>query len=450
MKRNNKYSPKIYLKPDGDEGGGGDAPETADLDPVHISTERKEFNKKFAPPAEAFAGSPPPAGAKPFQKPEEKPTVEGEPPKEGVPPKEHKPPGSNIKKIIEDKRGAEAKLAEAQKKLEEYEAKKLPELNSKIEELQKKVDGGRLDPVKEEAYEKRIKLLEKEKEDKITQLEGDLQSTKKRLQLYDTTEDPVYREKYLQPMVMAVEDLKQFSVGNQTIASALQRAVMAQKSAMEATSMKERTECEEQRDQIIQSVMDGMQDLKAKRFERCFNAFVDASEKQTMALAQIEKTNEEIRQEGTRRNVEVAQRTIKEWDDAFVAAGEDYAEDIVINDEVKGKLKEMQIEIDPDKAINFGRAAVHGKLNRDQTVQLLQRGGRYEVVVAKLKATEALLKERDEQLAELRGAAVPSSSASKGNNTPAKKEAPAVNTEGKTRAEWQQKFKPPGTPQASR
>lgn len=437
----NRINP-IFFIPDV-EAEPGEQEKVGGRESVHVSKEAREFGKRFKPPIDVA----------PPQKEDDKQGEQGGEKPEGGEQKgeqhrEHKPPGSNVPKIIEDKRKAESERDEARVALGKYEKETVPALNKQIQELQAKVDSGKLSDAKEAEFQKKIDELEKTKADGDQKLREELEVTRKRLSVYDLANDPSYKEKYLRPLGESIETLRQIVGSNVQLSGALHRAMMAQKSSLQASSVEEKQAAEKERDEILENMLDGLGSVGQRRLNSAFDKYMEASEAQAYALADNERTSLEMRKDSERAMKDAVSQTMREWTTEFERQSPAYDDDLKIEGEVAEKVKELGITVDLEGETKFARGALEGKLQRADVVKLIHRGRAYAALNAKVKALEAINSGFKETIVKLRGSSPGGAGKSgeggkvvdKGKN----ERGETVNREGKTREQWQhERFKPP-------
>lgn len=441
--------PSFYHDPP-EEGGGGDGEGTITAtrkDPIHISEAAKKHGQRFQKggvktkvevgleDAEGKAlvnEKEPPAGGEP---------PEGEQPPEILPKKK---PGSNVPKIIEEKRAAESERDEARKKIEIYEKTTVPELNGRIAELQKKIDSGELSAAKEQELQGKINNLEQAKADTETKLTKELEGARKRLSVLDLPNDPLYKQKYLVPLGQSVEAITSACGSDSQLKNVIHRAMMAQKAYLQAGSQEEANALADERDSILSTALEGVTNqVKQRRLDTAFSQFIEASEKQAAALADNEKTQLELRKESERAQQDSVKMTMQEWTREYESTGKDYDDDAKIPDDLAEKIKELGIVVDMEAENKYARKAITGELNRPEVVKLIHRGRVHTVMQAKIKALEAINAGQAETIAKLRGAG-PGGGGPSGTPSARPKDAPPVNDEGQNRREWERKrFAPP-------
>lgn len=434
---------------------------TGGQEPVYVGPKTQEFNKRFAPPPEALRRPPADAPKEEPKAPEgetpeskearEKASEERrakEAPPEGnrhTPGQRPKRPGSNVPNIIEGKKIAEKERDDLKLKIEDYESKKLPELNSRIDELQKKIDSGNFSSAKEQEFQNRINKLESEKATSEEALRKQLSDTQKRLAAVSIVDDPMYKEKYVKPLGESIGILKGVVGSNQVLAGALDRAMRAQKAVLQAGTEQDRTAAEQERDGILESMLDGMPSVQQRRLNSAFDRFMETSENQAVALAEHEATSVELRREAENRFKQGAAQAIEEWSREYESQEGAFEEDFKMSDEVEKIAKELKVAPDMERENKFAKAAIAGELKRPDVVRLIHRGRAYAALKAKAAALEHLLADRDATIGKLRGASPPPGSRSTGTegSSSAGRKGEQTNRGGQTREQWQRdRFRP--------
>jgi hypothetical protein len=456
-------SPVLFFDTETDGGTGTETPtkKVGGREQVHVSEGAREFGKRFAPPADVAARaaaqkSPEtkvpltaPADETPEQKAEREKAQEtrraADPSAKREP---HRKPGENLPKILEDKRRAEAALAEKEAAISKYEKEEIPQLNARISDLQAQIDSGAVSPKREAELQKRIDALEKEKTDRESSLVNELDATKKRLAQLSIPDDPIYREKYVKPLAESIDYLTNMVGANQVLQNALKRAMMSQRSVLDTATPEDRSAAEMERDNVVESILNGMNTVSQRRFTQAFEKFIDASEKQAYALADHERTAQELREESTQRYKQGVQKTLTEWLTEFDDQAADFSDDMKLTDDDAKSIKDLGINLDVEAENKFAKAAIEGGLGKKDVVKLVHRGRAYPVLKAKVASLAARVKEQAETIEKLRGA----SPAGGGRGSePRRAPTPGVspqgvptNREGKTREQWQaERFRPP-------
>jgi hypothetical protein len=437
------------------EDEGGTSPREGDK--PHISKEAREFGKRFAPPPSVL-GQPPvtdpnappkeePKGETPEDKAaREKRETEAQQRREADPrntSRQREPgQGSFVKKQIDRANAAEAERDQYKAKVEKFEAEELPKLTKQITELQAKIDSGSFSPAKEKEMADKIVSIEAERDKQIGQLKTDLESTRKRLQLYSISDDPVYKEKYLKPLGESIESLNNIAGTNQVLKGAMQRFMMAQRGVLAATTQEERQTLEQERDGILDNMLEGMTTVQQRRLTAASDKFLETSEAQAVAIADHETTALNIRKESEQRFKEATMQTVREWTNEWDRQGADYAEDLAIDQELQDKMAEIGEKIDAKAEEDFARGAIEGKLQKQDVVKLVRRGQAYGALKAKNKAQAAIIAGLRETVTKLQGAGTGGGSRS-GTPAPTPKPTGPVNQGGQDRKAWSAKFKPP-------
>lgn len=429
------------------EGDEVDPDQVGGKESVHISEEAKKFAERFKPPV-GTPGITDPSKLAPLVNEKDQPPA-GETPEQKSAREERaqtkKKPGSNVPEILEAKRKAEAALKEKEEKVTDYEKNVVPKLNATIAELQAKVDGGRLSEAKEKEMQSRIDALTAARDEKERKLDEELTATKKRLAQLSITDDPVYKEKYVKPLGESIEAMRNIVGENKIVGAALNRAMMAQRSALEADSEEAMRGAEAERDAILDSILDGLGTTAQKRMSAAFDKFIDASTAQAVAQADHEKTSLELRKESERELEEGVANIIREWEAEYKRQGAEY--NVALTDEEAKEAESLGVAVDLAKEEEFAIGAIQGKHGQKDVVKLVQRGRTAPIWKAKAIVYEARLKEAMDTIKNLRGAAPVGGSRSHGAGGGVKPEAPpaSTNSNGKSREEWQrERFKPPG------
>ena len=353
--------PSFYFMADKPAGGKSD---------IHLSEDAKEFIGKFGPP-------PGMVPTKPEPKQEEGEPHEKEPPvnKEEVEkkardatdrlqqrkeevraqekePKEDKTPGEKggfVKKTIEEKRKAEAEREAALEELKNFKDVEVPKLNTQIEQLQKKIDSGELSSTREKEFQSRIDALEKEKKEGAEALSKELSQTRSKLALYDLREDPQFVETYVRPMAVSINKLSSLVDQDPQRAQVLEQALMANQHAITANNPHTKKVAEQQRDEMVDAILEGWPETTKRRFSTVFEDFINTSEAQAVALARHQETSQELRRKGVVQQQENSKQVLRVWRAEYDALEGQFKEDLELPKEIRDRLKEIKYIYEPDE-----------------------------------------------------------------------------------------------------
>lgn len=451
-----QINPTLFFMPDGKEGGGGKGE-------VHIGKEAKEFMGQFAPPPGMMPArpkreeaAPAPAAKKASDEAAERLEArkaeaeqaarEGKPP-----PGEQKPPvetppkkGSFLEKQLEAKRLAESEREAALTELKTFKEVEVPKLNSQIEELQKKIDSGSLSSTREKEYEAKIQALEKEKAEGAKGLHDELKAAKERLSLYDLRESEEYIETYVKPMGEMVHGMARIVSDDPARTQMLDQALLANQQSLQATSDQGRKLAEQQRDELVDAILEGWPQTTKRRFGDMFEGFIKTSERQAVALANHHQTQAELRKKRVVNEQESSKQILRQWRAEFEALEPTVLEDLTISKETSDRLKSLKYTYDPDEVNQEIDLILKGQADIPQAVKVIRYGQAYHAVKAKNAALvdeNKALRETVEKLKGSGGGGGTSNSHIQGDPPRAgsKVGGKVVNEEGMTREEWQRK-----------
>ena len=449
--------PSFYHAPDKATGGKSD---------VHVSEDTKEFMGKFAPPAGML-----PIKGDPVEKEgevrEKEPVVNKEEVEKRTKEasdrmtqrkeedesraKQDKTPGEKqgfVKKTIEEKRKAEEEKQAALDELKTFKEVEVPKLNTQIAELQKKIDSGELSSTREKEFTSRIAALEKEKEEGTKSLSDELQATRSKLALYDLREDPQFVSTYVRPMAIAMNKLTSLVDQDAQRSQILEQALLANQHAITANNAHVRKVAEQQRDEMIDNILDGWPETTKRRFSVIFEDFINTSEQQAVALSRHQETTQELRRRGVVNQQEEAKQILRVWHAEYDSTEKEFKEDLELPKEVKDRLKDIKYIYDPEEVQNEIETVLSGKADIPQAVRVLRYGQAYHAVKAKNAALQAEVEALRETVSKLKGTNGSSGNQNRYTQQQEPKEGSktaegeVVNASGKTRSEWQKKFSP--------
>jgi hypothetical protein len=450
--------PKFYFAPDGEGGGGegeGDAAAAAAAEAAKGGegegsgegeakpTNLAEFNLKFS----AKNASPHLAGGAPSQadidlvkKNSESRHIVDDSPPEGETPEQkairerQRRPGSNVPKIVEDKRKAEQERDAAKADYEKYKT----ETETRITELQAKIDSGKLSEEREKQYSDRIIDLEasiQTEREELTKKNKDLQS---RLSLYDIQQDPQFEKDYIDPVRNSFNDVADTLGADNDKQELLNRALMANAASLRAKTPESKRVAERERDTILSQIEEDLPGFTGKRFAAAMGDYILATKRHAQALENHEVTAQEIRERVKAQRNESFSKTIETWGRAFDNTGKAYDEELSLTKEEKDAAKELGINLDEElkKTAVKAKKAVSGQAAMEESIELLHEGRLAPAYKARIKVQASKIAALESLVAKLRKGGTGGGTGGAGGG------AGAGEGDGKpTREEWQrQKF----------
>jgi hypothetical protein len=342
--------------------------------------------------------------------------------------------GSNVPHIVEAKRKAEQERDELKTKLEDFETKVKPSLDTKIAELTQKIESGDFSPAKEKEFNDKIAALEKEKAEKEESLGNENVKLKSRLRFYDLQNDDTFQAEYVAPVVEAHKAAMEAISGDEPKAAALQRALIANSAYLRATTPEEKSRAARERNSILSNISADMDEFAADNFKMAVRDYIRYSEKHAAALIDHEKTTAEIRGK-MQKQAEIGQAQVLEsWQSAFKTTKEAYKEDETLSDDEAKMAKELGIDIATqlDQSTKLAARVSVGRSTMMEAIDLIHKGRVYPVLTAKNKALQKQVKDQADLIAKLRKG---STGGGESNGSDTQQKTP----EKETREEWQRR-----------
>lgn len=310
---------------------------------------------------------------------------------------EKKKPGSNIPDLIEKKRLAEARVAELEPKIAGFEAT--------ITDLQKKIHSGEFSPKKEQEWQAKIEALETQVAKDKESLVNENKKLLSRLTYHDLQEDPEFQKQFIQPVVSAYQEAVEIVSGDEKQMQLINRAMMANSSALRATTKEEKMAAEKERDTILSGIVDDLGNFSGNRFAKAMTEYISNTQKHARALQEHEKTNQELKQQFQERQEQEYANRISAWDKTYQTTEHAYADDETLSPDELKIAKEIGIDPDEDlkEAKSIAKGTLNGKANMVAAVDLLHRGRVYPALKARIAVKNQIIKEKDELIAKLRG-----------------------------------------------
>lgn len=349
---------------------------------------------------------------------------------------ERKKPGSNVPRIVEEKRKAELERDDFRTRVEKYEKEEKPALEAKIAELNQKIEEG-VSPKKEAEFQSKIVTLETQMKEKEDTLVNENQSLKKRLAFYNLSEDDDFKEKYVQPVVDAHKEAVMILTDNN------QKMLLRQALAINAQYLRsrdddERATLQNERDGLLSQIQGDLQGFAGQRFYGAMMNYVRLTEAHAQALQNHEVTSAKIREQVQERTNRDRADRLASWDKTFKVVSQQFDEDTKFTDAEKAIMKDLGLDVDDElKASNLAASnVVIGKGGMETAIDVIHRGRVYPALKAKLKVLEKQIKDRDSIIVKLRGAS-PGGETSVNEGEGSGKKA---DEKKPTREEWQKKF----------
>lgn len=453
-----------FLKPEGGGGGsGGGESEHLHEQEHEKAGEEKGKEKAHVPESEGFAkfnerfsakknapiaegGKPTPEQVEDARKQTERLAAEREAQRKqsqetGRKMEENKRAGSNVPKILDEKRQAEKDRDEYKAKLEKYEKEEKPAIEQKIKALEEQIEKG-VSSKKEAELTGKITELESTLKEREDSLVNENQGLRKRLAFYNLQEDDDFKEKYVRPVQEAYSEAVEVLTDDRQKA-ALRQALAINGQVLRARDPEEKSKLTRERDDFLNQVAEDLKGISSQRFVGAITRYITASQEHAKAMQDHEVTTAEIRQQAQQKADRARAERLASWDKTFKVTQQQYDDETKLSpDEVK-LAKELNLDVDSEltKANLIASQTVLGKSSMLDAIDMIHRGRVYSVQKVRIQILEKQLKDRDEVITKLRGAGTEGGNKTSEGGGSGKK----TENERPTRAEWQSKFRPPGS-----
>jgi hypothetical protein len=442
---------QFFLKPNDEGGGGGNSEHLheqsheGEQENKEVHVDKSEGFAKFREQFSAKKNAPDKVGEKPTpeqvddaRKQTERLAAERESQRKqaeatGKKIEENKRAGSNVPKILEDKRATEKERDEYKSKVEKYETEEKPAIEKKIAELEAKIAKG-VSEEKEAEYNNKITDLETKMKEREDSLVNENQGLRQRLAFYNLQEDPDFIEKYVSPVKKAYSDA--FEV----LTTDRQRSAFRQALAINGQVLRAQTLMSE-RDEALDAVASDLKGFPSQRFTAAVTQYLNASVDHAKAMQNHEATTTEIRQQAQLRADKARAERLDSWDRTYKVTKQQYEKDEKLSAEEQKLAKELGIDVESElkKDDLLASKTVLGKSSMTDAIDIIHRGRVYNVQKARIQILEKQLADREAVITKLRGSGTEGGSkATEGNGSGQKKE-----TTKPTREEWQRKFSVP-------
>ena len=392
-----RYTRLFFEEHDDNKGGAREEKEEKVV--VEPTQARIDFNARFAHNREDL-----------LPKPIEKVEGEGEETdnKVVVPTKIEpikKGPGANMPKVLEDKRRAEAEREEYKTKLDKFEKEEKPALETKIADLEKKLNEGGHTAAQEKVLQDKLDAAEKKLTEREESLGNENKQLRSRLSFHDIQEDPDFHEKYVKPITASYTEAIDSFQGDDQKVTLLRQAAMANGAALNSTKPEERQAYEKQRNTILSQIADSMDEFTAGQFKQAMNAYIRSSKEHANALGRHEETASEIKKQRAEAKSRAASETFAKWTDHSKRISSEFDDQAKIEGDLADVVKELKIAPDDELTANAKTVEkiITGRATMEESVAMLHRGRILPAVLAKSKALEHQNAELRATIAKLRG-----------------------------------------------
>lgn len=303
-----------------------------------------------------------------------------------------------IKKQIERARAAEAKAAEADKKLNAAQAT-LAEKETKIRELEEKINSGDLTRGEEKQANAEIDKLKKQAE-KAERVIGENAELKKRLANYDIQFDEDYQREFVVPINNGFREIVEIIGENAPAMAALEQAVSLNTRALNEKDPKKRAALENQRDEMLSDISEGLPRLRQNTFAVTITELIKLTKRQRQAMGDPERAIEIARENAQKARQKEEERILGRWNEAFEEAAKGINFDTPADFEKEAKRLGIDFDVADDE--QAARAALTQDTDMNATVRVLNQGAKFKKVLAVNKVLSAQLAEAQEVIKKLR------------------------------------------------
>ena len=339
---------------------------------------------------------------------------------EEEPPEEHT--GVTEAEITSDRTGKKKGFVERQieenrklkEELEKYKKDEIPKFETKIQELERMVTES-TSTKEANHYQEQLNKANQEKLDVEQQLSEQIKELRGKLDFHDITSNPDFKKTYLDPIKNTYDTARQLLSNDPTLLSTFSRAVNANASIFNASSEEDRRAAEADRDQAFEEITNSLSQFKQYQFAEQVNSFIKATQGHHAALVNFEETKQNIIQTAKQKEQEGRNKYLNQWREGYKNTQQEIDRATEIPDSVADYMKEKGIKFDISRDEAIALAATQ-QTNEQASVEdmnrLIHQGRAYQKIQAQLKAYQAMVKEKDEYIAQLKGSSRISSSPS--------------------------------------
>ena len=403
-----------------DDGGGTGAAATATTEEheepvVETPTEKsKEFYAKFAHNRKELQPQPLETTIEPV-----------EVKKEETPAPIKKIGGSNVPKILEEKRKAEAEREEFKNRAEKFEKEEKPTLEKKISDLEAQIAEGGHTKAEAKALQDRLDAAESKLVEREASLVNENKDLRSRLCFHDIQGDPDLQRDFVLPVKNAYSEAVDTFQGDQQKIALLRKAALANGAALNATTIEERQAQERERNTILSQIKESMDEFAGGQFSAAINDYIRSTKTHANALMKHEETRSELMKRRDETRAQEVSKTFNQWTNESKRMAPEFDGDIKLEGEVLDTIKELKL--DPQEEVQEAskvlEKVITGRASMTESIHLLHRGRVYPALVAKAKAQEHIIKGLRETISKLKGTK-PGGDSKDGreHNTPAKED----------------------------
>jgi hypothetical protein len=389
---------QVFLAPEGDATGS----DAGSLKPVY-DDKGKDFLKQFSSsrsevPDSQRTDEPPPAAedAKP-------PEGEAEEKKPLIQPKK---PGSNVPRLVEEKRAAEKERDELRARTEKFEKEEKPVLEKKVADLEAQIAGGGHTKAERQALQDKLDTAEKRLADREKALVNENDTLRAELIRHDIRYDPKFKEDYEAPMENKLRQSFDLLQGDEQKKALLNKAFIANNAALLAMRPEDRLAHEKERSAILSQVYESLDEFQRDDFRSTVNEYIALTKKFSHAVGNAPETMKQIEKERGEQSTRAKIQIFKQWTDYNATVATEFDKEAEMDKELAEVVKELKLT--PEDEIKEATARVdkiiNGRATMEESVEMLQKGRLYPALKAKAAAQDHLIKGLRATIQKLRGA----------------------------------------------
>lgn len=392
---------QFFTETDDSGGGGGTAlisaakAEGEEQVKEEITPEKKAFYDRFSAKRPELH----PAGESSEPEAQKK---EGEQPAV-TPPK--KIGGSNVPKILEEKRKAEAEREEFRTRAEKFEKEEKPNLEKKISDLEAQIAEGGHTKSEAKALQDKLDAAEAKLIEREASLVNENKELRSRLSFHDLQADPDFQNKYVSPVKNAYTEALDTFQGDAQKVQLLRKAALANGAALQATTIEERQSQEKERNTILSQIKESMDEFAGGQFTAAMNDYIRATKTHAQALIKHEETRAETIKQREEARARQASDTFSQWTNESKRMAPEFDGDVEITGEILETVKELKLDplAEVQQSAKVLERVITGRGSMQESISMLHRGRVYPALVAKTKAQEHIIKSLRETITKLKG-----------------------------------------------
>lgn len=421
---------QVFLAPEGDGAGGGDAEQPVKVEHTEAA---KNFYKGFAssrPDVPDGTRTEAPAESDAAAEVKEGEQAEGEK-KPLIQPKK---PGSNVPRLVEEKRAAERERDDLRARTEKFEKEEKPALEKKITDLENQIKEGGHTRAEREALQSKLDAAEKKLADREQSLVTENEQLRQELVRHDIRYDPTFKERYEKPMEEKLKQSFDLLQQDQQKAALLNKAFIANNAALLAMRPEDRLAHEKERSAILSQIYESLDEFQREDFRSTVNEYISLTKKFSQAVGNASETMKQIEKERGEEASRQRVKIFKEWTDHNSTVAPTFDKDAELSKELEDTMKELKLTPQEElkQAAEQVDKIINGRASKEESIEMLQRGRVYPVLKAKLQAQDHLIAGLRATIQKLRGAKPTGNEGDAGART----------AEKTTKSDFYAKFKP--------